>query len=186
LGWLRIIAGDLRGRRFAVPDTDGVRPTPDRAREALFSILGEIVRGATVLDAYAGSGALGFESLSRGAARVNFVDASPAVLTTLRASAERLGLEDRCRFHRGRALDLVRNRVLTGPFDLIFVDPPYGAGERGPFLRAAPVLVGSGGLVVVEREGRDAAEHCTELELFRTSAHGRCHFDFFRRPARAG
>jgi 16S rRNA (guanine966-N2)-methyltransferase len=189
LGWLRIIAGELRGRRFAVPRAGEVRPTSDRAREALFSILGEAVRGVSVLDAYAGSGALGFEALSRGASRAVFVESEPAALATLRANVVRLGLAERSRVHQGRVLDLVRHRLLTGPFGVVFVDPPYGAGERGPFLGAALGLIGPGGLIVLERDGRAMQESSAGLELFRTSAHGRCRFDFYRRgggPAPAG
>ena len=180
MGCLRIIAGELRGRRFAVPHLGEVRPTADRAREALFGILGDAVRGVSVLDAYAGSGALGFEALSRGASRAVFVESESTALTTLRKNVERLGLTQRSRVHQGRVLDLVRHRVLTGPFGVVFVDPPYGSEERGPFLDAALELVGPGGLIVLERDGQDPRERCTGLELFRTSAQGRCHFDFYR------
>jgi len=189
LGWLRIIAGELRGRRFAVPRTGEVRPTSDRAREALFSILGDAVCGVSVLDAYAGSGALGIEALSRGAARATFVESDPVALATLRANLERLGLVGRSRVHPGRALDMLRHRGLGGPFGVVFADPPYGAGERGPFLGAVKGLMGREGLIVLERDGRDTQESCSGLELFRTSAHGRCRFDFYRpadRPSQEG
>ena len=108
MGTLRIIAGELRGRRIRVPATATVRPTAERAREALFSILAPVLPGAVVLDAYAGSGALGFEALSRGAARAVFVEADGTALGTLGDNVEELGLADRCQLLRGRVEGLLR------------------------------------------------------------------------------
>ena len=105
MGYLRIIGGEHRGRRIAVPRGVAVRPTADRVREALFSILGPRVPGARVLDAYAGSGALGFEALSRGALEATLVEAQRRALSTLRATARELGLEGRVVLHHGRVLE---------------------------------------------------------------------------------
>jgi 16S rRNA (guanine966-N2)-methyltransferase len=126
-GTLRIIAGELKGRRIRVPAGD-VRPTPDRAREALFAILGDSVHGSRVLDAFSGSGALGFEALSRGARSVLFVESDPHVLATLRENARALAVEGRCSSVRGAALETLDGPG-CGPFDLILADrtwPPGG------------------------------------------------------------
>jgi 16S rRNA (guanine966-N2)-methyltransferase len=181
LGYLRIIGGAHRGRRIAVPRGAPVRPTADRVREALFSILGGEVEGARVLDAYAGSGALGFEALSRGALRATFIEADRRAQITLRATAADLGVENRCEIRHGRAIDLLGHGAVTGPFDLIFADPPYGAAEAGPFLAlAAEVLAGSGRIVVERDVGREAVA-VAELSRHRTAKYGRCCLDFYRR-----
>ena len=118
---MRIIAGVAGGRRLVSPEGSGTRPMTDRAREALFSSLGSALVGARVLDLYAGSGALGLEALSRGAASVVFVENDQAALTALRANIELLDI--------GGDLEAsaVESFLGTGPgaFDLVFVDPPY-------------------------------------------------------------
>ena len=121
---LRIIAGEFKGRRLKTPATDKVRPTADRVREAWFSILQAAVPGARVLDLFAGSGALGFEALSRGAARVDFVETHRVALTTLKANIEALNVEDRVTIHRMDALRFA-GRLQPGAYDIAFADPPY-------------------------------------------------------------
>src|SRR6267143_638660 len=101
---LRIIAGDFKGRRLKTPATDKVRPTADRVREAWFSILQRSVRGARVLDLFAGSGALGLESLSRGAVMAEFVELNRFALSALKANIKTLDLDDRTVVHRRDAL----------------------------------------------------------------------------------
>jgi 16S rRNA (guanine966-N2)-methyltransferase len=156
-------------------------------REALFSILGSDVEGARVLDAYAGSGALGFEALSRGAAHAAFLEADPRAIRTLRANAAGLGVEDRCTVYPGRAADLLRRGDVAGRFDLVFADPPYGAGEAGPFLAlAAGVLAAGAGLIVVERDAREQAPAGPGLDRSRTTRYGRCCLDFYRRAPDLG
>ena len=123
---MRIVAGTARGRRLVAPAGDAVRPTTDRVREALFNSLGslDVVRDATVIDLFAGSGALGIEALSRGAAHVTFVDQAPEALRAVRENLERAGLSDRATVVRADAVDHLRRRP-GGPFDLALVDPPY-------------------------------------------------------------
>jgi 16S rRNA (guanine966-N2)-methyltransferase len=150
-------------------------------REALFSILGSDVDEARVLDAYAGSGALGFEALSRGAAHAAFVEADPRAVRTLRANAAGLGVEDRCTVHAGRATELLRRGAVAGPFDLVFADPPYGAGEAGPFLALASAVLANAGLIVVERDSREEAPVGPGLDRSRSARYGRCCLDFYRR-----
>jgi 16S rRNA (guanine966-N2)-methyltransferase len=152
---MRVTGGTLGGRRLVAPP-NGVRPTADRVREALFARLSDL-DGVCVLDLYAGTGALGIEALSRGAARVVFVERSNASLAALRRNLSALDLDDRARVVRGDVCGALRR--LAGErlrFDLVLADPPYEDREL-----AAPLgLLVSGGLlapgatVVVERSRR--------------------------------
>jgi 16S rRNA (guanine966-N2)-methyltransferase len=128
---MRIVGGLYGGRRLVVPKDARVRPTGDRVREAWMSILGGELEGARVLDLFAGSGALGLEMLSRGAAHADFVELSPASLTALRQNIEALGAAAETTVHRGDALRFVE-RVPAGAFDIAVADPPYtmDAAER--------------------------------------------------------
>jgi 16S rRNA (guanine(966)-N(2))-methyltransferase RsmD len=159
---LRIIAGSLGGRRLVAPRGLATRPTSDRVREALFSALGEI-SGARVLDLFAGTGALGLEALSRGAARATFVDNARPALQALRENIAALDVGDRATVVAEPALRAVGS--LAGPFDLVFIDPPYAA------LDAVPPLVATldrallpGATVVLEHASRDPQPRLGELE----------------------
>lgn len=121
-GSFRIIGGHWRGRRLRFPDTGELRPTPDRVRETVFNWLSPIIEGASCLDLYAGSGALGLEALSRGAASCVFVERSDAALDTIRGHLELLQAEG-ARCVRAEALAWLRR--CTEQFDVIFLDPPY-------------------------------------------------------------
>jgi 16S rRNA (guanine966-N2)-methyltransferase len=138
---LRIVGGGWRGRRVHFPDSPGLRPTPDRVRETLFNWLQFSLAGARCLDLFAGSGALGLEALSRGAREVVFVDEAAAVAESLREELERLGGTA-----RARVLQTTAERYLGTPgepFDLIFLDPPFGQGAL-----AQPItLVEAGGWI---------------------------------------
>ena len=126
---MRVIAGTARGTRL-VPVPAGVRPVSDRAREGLFSSLGGVVESARVLDLYAGTGALGIEALSRGAAEAVFVDRSPLALRATRENLARTSLEARATVQRSDVRKfLQRQPVPPEAFDLVFLDPPYGTGE---------------------------------------------------------
>jgi 16S rRNA (guanine(966)-N(2))-methyltransferase RsmD len=150
---MRIIAGTLGGRRISAPSGTATRPTSDRVREALFSILGRRVVGARVLDLFAGSGALGIEALSRGAASAVFVDDAPAAVRAVRANLH--GLEAEVVRRDARSwLRTARDAALI--YDLVFLDPPYRqAPELGSVL-AEPVaaVLAPGGLVVSECDRR--------------------------------
>ena len=121
---MRIVSGIYGGRRLVAPKDRRVRPTADRVREAWMSILGSDLEGARVLDLYAGSGALGLEALSRGAASADFVEISPASLDALQANVVALGVENRSRIHRAEALRFAE-RLGAGKFDIALADPPY-------------------------------------------------------------
>ncbi len=125
---IRIIAGEFKGRRLKTPATAKVRPTADRVREAWFSIVQRSIRGARVLDLFAGSGALGFEALSRGAISADFVEVHRSALAALKANSKTLNVEDRVTIHRMDALTFAE-RLHPGQYDVTFADPPYAGGQ---------------------------------------------------------
>ena len=136
---LRIIAGEFKGRRIKTP-AGKVRPTSDRVREAWFSILQQSIPEARVLDLFAGSGALGFEALSRGAVSVDFVDNSKASLATILDNATTLNVGDRVTIHRGDALRFAK-RLQPALYDVAFADPPYAnedAARLAALFRTTP------------------------------------------------
>jgi len=152
---MRIVAGSLGGRRFAAPPGSATRPTSDRVREALFSVLGDL-DGARVLDLFAGSGALGMEALSRGAAHATFVERAKPALTVLNANLAALDLgADVAAVAARDALAFLRSASAAGDaYDLIFLDPPYREAARlGRELDLVGVLA-SGGRVVAESDRR--------------------------------
>jgi 16S rRNA (guanine966-N2)-methyltransferase len=155
---VRVIAGSARGTHLGrVPQ--GVRPVSDRAREGVFSSLGDPVRGARVLDLYAGTGAMGIEALSRGADRCTFVDRSPASIGAVRSNLDATHLTDRADVIRADAERFVISRGNLGPADLAFVDPPYDlAGpplDRVLEALATGWLHGDGWRVVMTRTKRN-------------------------------
>ncbi|HML15176.1 MAG TPA: 16S rRNA (guanine(966)-N(2))-methyltransferase RsmD [Xanthobacteraceae bacterium] len=137
---MRVVGGRLRGRALAAPKSTAIRPTADRLREAIFNILahayGDPVAGARVLDLFAGTGALGIEALSRGAAFVLFVDDGAEARALIRANVEALGLGGVTRVFRRDATRLGTAHPVE-PFDLVFADPPYGHGHAEQALAAA-------------------------------------------------
>jgi 16S rRNA (guanine966-N2)-methyltransferase len=137
---MRIVGGRLRSRPLAGPKSDAIRPTTDRLREALFNILahayGDPVTGARVLDLFAGTGALGIEAISRGAAFALFVDEGVEARALLRQNIETLGLAGITRIFRRDATNLGPVHPLE-PFDLVFLDPPYGKGLAEKALTSA-------------------------------------------------
>jgi 16S rRNA (guanine966-N2)-methyltransferase len=165
------VAGHHGGRRLRAPAGQGTRPTSDRVREALFSTLGD-VRGLAVLDLFAGSGALGIEALSRGAASVTFVDSAPRAIRAVQENLHALGAQAEVR--RQDARGFLRNaRAQSREYDLVFLDPPYRravalAGELTALLE--PVLA-AGARVVGE------SDHRAPLDLALPLAHERRYGD---------
>jgi 16S rRNA (guanine966-N2)-methyltransferase len=149
---MRVVAGRLGGRRLVAPPGRGTRPTSDRVREALFSVLGPL-DGLRVLDLFAGSGALGIEALSRGAGRATFVERAVPALRALDANLAALAIE--AEVHRMDAHAFVRNASRAGEtYDLVFLDPPYRDAARiGGELDLVSVLAGDG-RVVAESDRR--------------------------------
>ncbi|MEV8534158.1 16S rRNA (guanine(966)-N(2))-methyltransferase RsmD [Streptomyces sp. NPDC051211] len=155
----RVIAGSAGGRRLAVPPGTGTRPTSDRAREGLFSTWESLhgVAGARVLDLYGGSGAVGLEALSRGAAHTLLVEADPRAAKTIRDNIRTLGLPG-AEFRAGKAEQVAAGPASGDPYDIVFLDPPYAVtshdlGEILLTLRSNGWLTGDA-LVTVERSTR--------------------------------
>ena len=149
-----MIAGEARGRRLTGIRSSAIRPTSDRVREALFSALGAAVPGARVLDLYAGSGALGIEALSRGAASAVFVDSDREAVAAIGENLALTGTDDRASVVR-RSVASFLTAGRHGPFDLVFLDPPYA---QGPPVQDLEALVAGGFLdgeasVVLEARG---------------------------------
>ena len=159
---MRVVAGSYGGRRLTAPSGDATRPTSDRVREALFSILGASVRDVRVLDLFAGSGALGIEALSRGAARAVFVERAPRALRALRANLAALGIEADVRALDARGA-LRAASARREAYDLVFLDPPYRrSAELGRELSEDLAAVLAPGARVVTESDRRAP---LELEL---------------------
>jgi len=147
---VRIIGGDWRSRLLKFPDAEGLRPTADRARETLFNWLGQSLDGYTCLDLFAGSGALGFEALSRGAAYVVLVEKQNRVYACLTENAQMLGAGDRMVIIRQDAFDFLSSSKKV--FDLVFLDPPFGYGLVDRLLPKVVEHVKPGGLIYIESE----------------------------------
>ena len=171
---LRITGGEHRGRRFSLPRGSDLRPTSDRVRGAIFSILGvDAVQGARVLDLYAGSGALGLEALSRGAASVDFVEANARRRSHIRDALSTLGLSDRARVHNGRVERIVGS--LDGGYGLVFADPPYALDDWQKVMTALnrPGMLDDEGLVVAEhRQSSAMADEYGRLLLLTRRRYG--------------
>lgn len=167
---MRVIGGSLRGRRLRAPSGERTRPTPDRVREGLFSILSPRIQGARVLDGYAGTGSVGIEALSRGALACTFVEKDRVAARILEANLEVLDLRPRSRVIRrpfARAVaGIIRDE---GPLDIAFLDPPYGPGEilRALRLSASEGLLRPTGLLVAQHE-RGLLPPAEEGTLIRT------------------
>ena len=185
---MRIIAGKLRGRRLLAPRDDAIRPTSDRAREALFDILehgAPPVRDASFLDLFCGTGAIGLEAHSRGAAEVLLIESDRGALKLAEANIVRLGSPPGVRL-------LARDATLLGPaphpFDLVFVDPPYGSGLAAAALEAlaASGWLGVDARIIVELAAKDHLEVPPAYTLERERRYGRARFLFLRPRGQAG
>jgi len=153
---MRIIAGSLKGRRLDSGAWPGLRPTSDKLRETLFNILTPRIAGARVLDGFAGTGAVGLEALSRGAAHVTFVERDRRASALIEGNLRRCGVESACAIIRAGFDDAARGALRDAVFDLILLDPPYDE-DLGPIVGAAAPLVGGDGLLVLEHARRQAA-----------------------------
>jgi 16S rRNA (guanine966-N2)-methyltransferase len=175
---VRIIGGQWRRSKLPVADHPGLRPTPDRVRETLFNWLGNDLTGWRVLDAFAGSGALGFEAASRGAAEVLLLEREPALVAALDASRQRLKAEH-LRVQRADAMAWMA-ACEPARFELVLLDPPFDAGLAGPAALAASRLVGEGGYVYLE-SAEPLVDLPPGLQPHRASRAGAVHFQLWRR-----
>lgn len=180
---MRIVAGQFRGRTLKSPTWDGLRPTSDRLRETLFNILGASVRGARVLDGYAGTGAIGIEALSRGAGAVTFVEQDPRAIRLIASNLAALGGEGAVKpvIIRAGLADAV-TRLGGQVFDLIILDPPYAHGAADGALDAAGALAAPHTRVVIEHAARYAPpEAHAGLHRTRTVTAGDSALSFYER-----
>lgn len=176
---MRIIAGALKGRRLEAPDWPGLRPTSDRLRETLFNVLAPRMVGARFLDAYAGTGAVGIEALSRGAAQVTFVEQDRRAQALIQTNLDRCAVENRYAIIRAGFSSAVQRSAER--FDVLFLDPPYGAAELADALETAAPLVAGSALLVIEHAKRDAAPgQVIGLELTRDLVQGDSVLSFYR------
>ena len=179
---MRIIAGQFRGRPLLAPAGLATRPTADRVRESLFSMLASRIgsfEGLRVADLYAGSGSLGFEALSRGAEHATFVDTDRAAATAIKANGDKLGIADRIRALGVSALNLPRSDA----FDLILADPPYAAGSGSAVVKSVEEAgwLASAGWLAVETERGDSVDPL-DLVLEVERDIGRARITLLRRP----
>ena len=181
---MRIIAGSCKGRRLSTPRWVGLRPTSDRLRETLFNILGDKVVGRRVLDACAGTGALGIEALSRGAIHAVFVDRDPRAVNLIRQNVDKCGLSDRCSVVRGTLPRVLRRLEISG-FDLILLDPPYAADDTDAILGAVADYLADDGLLVLERSGKQEEIFTPALLAVRSVNAGGSVLEFFVRLPQA-
>jgi len=145
---MRVIGGEFRSRRLKTLPGLALRPTPDRLREALFNVLAPRIGGAVFVDAYAGSGAVGIEALSRGAVRAVFLEKHPAAVRVIRENLAALGIEDRSQLVQGAAVPALKRF----PADIYFLDPPYTAGLE--YKTALTLLAESPALVLAQHDKR--------------------------------
>jgi len=151
---MRVIAGRFKGRRLKTPTWEGLRPTSDKLRETLFNILAPRIEGARVLDAYAGTGAVGIEALSRGAAHVTFVEQNRRAAALVAANLQECGVEGGYTIECADVVAALDAHAAADAFDLILLDPPYDIGNIGLTLDAAARRLAGNGLIVLERPTR--------------------------------
>ena len=169
---MRIIAGEFKGRRLKPPDWDGVRPTSDKLRETLFNIVMHRVGGARVLDVFAGTGAIGLESLSRGASRAVFIDEDPRAAALIAENAAHCGASDRCVIIRDSAERALLRTIDVNVFDLVVLDPPYAFEPLAAVIAAAARHLAPNGLLVVEHASRRAVPPVDGVRAGRTVRSG--------------
>jgi 16S rRNA (guanine(966)-N(2))-methyltransferase RsmD len=162
---MRIIGGEFRGRRLKAPKGRSTRPTPDRVREALFQVLADRIPDARVLELFGGTGSLGLEALSRGAATAVFTERDRGALACLASNVETLGVADRVTIHRRSAFRLPVLCPEDEAFDLVFCDPPFRMFEDANDRRRLEMLLASlplapDGLVVVEHRAGTLGDFC--------------------------
>jgi 16S rRNA (guanine966-N2)-methyltransferase len=175
-GEIRIIGGLYKRSKLAVPNIPGLRPTPDRVRETLFNWLGQDLNGWRCLDAYAGTGALGFEAASRGAAQVLMVENNAALVAALTATKTKLGAAH-VQIQRGDALAALRAQS-AGSMDLIFIDPPFDSSDFSKIIEANVSVISSSGAIYLEapRTWTDAELEPMGLRVAKSGKAGAVHY----------
>ena len=175
---MRVIAGTRKGRGLLSPRWSGLRPTSDRLRGTLFDILGPSIVGVQMLDGCAGTGAIGVEALSRGAAHVTFVERDPRAAALIRRNVELCEFADRCTIRCAEFARTAR-RLPKRFFDVVVLDPPYDASNIGEILTAAVVHVAPTGVLVLERARRAEVDTAPGLVSHRAVRAGDSVLEFF-------
>ncbi len=178
---MRIIAGSLKGRRVESGTWPGLRPTSDQLRETLFNILAPHVAGARVLDGFAGTGAVGIEALSRGAAHVTFVERDRRAAALVSGNVRRCGVESACAIIRAGFERAARRDLPAAAFDLVLLDPPYDEDLEPIVTLAAPLVAGAGQLVLEHARRQAAPEAAGDLVRVREVRAGDSALAIYRR-----
>jgi 16S rRNA (guanine966-N2)-methyltransferase len=176
---VRIITGTLKGRRLVAPPGQAVRPTSDRLRETLFNVLGDSIVGVRLLDAFAGTGAIGLEALSRGAIHATFVESDARVVRVLSNNIRACGVADACAIIRH---DFLSARPVGAPVDIVIADPPYDITSLEDVVaRGAGWLAGRGRLVLEHSRRRASPEEAGALRRTRILTAGDSALSFYDR-----
>lgn len=181
---MRVIAGRLKGRRLKPPAWAGLRPTSDKLRETLFNILAPRMEGARVVDGYAGTGAVGIEAISRGAAHVTFIENDRRALALIEENLRSCGVDGGYTIQRGDVATVLAGGG-SNVFDLILLDPPYDIVTMTSVLEASAGVLADGGLVVLEHATRREVEEVARLEPVRRVKSGDSTLTMFSPRARA-
>ena len=179
-GQLRIIGGEWRGRKLAFPDIEGLRPTTDRVRETLFNWLTPHIHGARCLDLFAGSGALGLEALSRGASHCSFVDSSRKATAQIQDHLQTLAAADRGICQTASAISFLAGE--TGPWNIVFLDPPFGHDLVAPcceLLDTSDCLAAESRVYIESAAGDTAQAPGDHCELYRHKRAGNVSYQLF-------
>lgn len=182
VGQLRIIGGQWRGRKLRFNEVDSLRPTGDRIRETLFNWLAPVIAGASCLDLFAGSGALGLEALSRGAASVTMIERHPAAVSALQENCQLLQA-DGADILAADALNWLENTRPETPFDIVFLDPPFGAGLLNPCLKLLlrPGLLAAGAYIYIESDRMESPPDTpAELNMLKEKTAGQVCYRLYR------
>ena len=178
---MRVIAGRYKGRRLQTPSWDGLRPTSDKLRETLFNVLAPRLEGARVLDGYAGTGAVGIEALSRGAAHVAFVESDRRAVALVQSNLAICGVQQDYTIHHWDVASAIRRMLGDPAFDLALLDPPYDDDRVRQALEAVAEKLAGDGLVVLERPTRRDADVPPGLVRVREVASGDSTLTFLAR-----
>ncbi len=182
---MRIIAGKFKGRKLTGLKGRKIRPTSDRIREALFSILSQKIENALVLDLFAGTGAFGIEALSRGAAKSFFVDKSKQAIKVVQKNLELLNIKEEAEVLLHDALTLLNSKIISDTkFDLIFMDPPYNKGLILNLFENIDLLsiINNNSIIIAEHSVReDDLEKVTGLDLYDRRTYGETLISFFKK-----
>ena len=180
---MRVITGTARGRRLRTLEGSDVRPTTDRVKEAVFSVIQFDIEGRRILDLFAGSGQMGIEALSRGASEAVFVDNSPASVAVVRENLKICGLNRASVVVQGDALSYLTPRAGREEFDFAFLDPPYGKGILQSVLPAVASVMKPGGAIICESPSDEDMPECAgEFAVDRQYRYGRIMITFYRKP----